>query len=163
MHIMFLCIIRVNAVISHYILVFIYCGAQRSIFSFCKKYFCLTICMQCMYVTEKSNIMVFEKKNSNKKGSLINQAVDLDFLVRNSTVLSDALVRFISDKILKQIPLLMSPQAKYHVLNLPETNKDSLELFEPQPGSHWTLRASREVQMVERLLGMSKLQVTLGC
>lgn len=81
-----------------------------------------------MYVTEKSNIMVFEKKNSNKKGSLINQAVDLDFLVRNSTVLSDALVRFISDKILKQIPLLMSPQAKYHVLNLPETNKDSLEL-----------------------------------
>lgn len=65
---------------------------------------------------------------TNKKGSLINRAVDSDFLVRNSTFQSDALVRVISDKILKQIPLLMLPQAKYHVLNLPETNKDSLEL-----------------------------------
>lgn len=62
MYIMCLCIIRVNAIISHYIIVSIHCGSQRSIFSFCKKYFCLIICMQCMYATEKSNIMVFEKK-----------------------------------------------------------------------------------------------------
>lgn len=86
--------------------------------------------MQCMYATEKSNIMVFGKKNkpSEKKASLINQAVDLDFLVINSTFQSDALVCFISDKILKQISLLMLPQAKYHVLNLPETNR------QPRPG-----------------------------
>lgn len=85
--------------------------------------------MQCIYATEKSNITMFGEKNaSNKKESLINRAVDLNFLVINSTFQSDALVCFISDKIIKQIPLPMLPQAKYHVLNLPETNKDSLEL-----------------------------------
>lgn len=124
MHIMCLCIIRVNVIIPHYILVSIHCGAQRSIFSLCKKYFWLKICMPCMYSTEKTNIRVFEKKNkrpSNKKGSLINLAVGLDFLVINSTFQSDALVCFRQN--IKNIPLLMLPQAKYHVLNLPETKR----------------------------------------
>lgn len=79
MHIMCLCIIRVNVIISHYILVSLHCGAQRSIFSFCKKYFYLNICMQWMHTTEKSNIMVSEKKNPTKNQTLINQAVDLNF------------------------------------------------------------------------------------
>ena len=45
-----------------------------------------------------------------------------------STFQSDALVGFISDKIPKQLPMAMLPPAKHHVLNLPETNEDSLEL-----------------------------------
>lgn len=71
--------------------------------------------------------MVFgEKQLSNKQNSCCD--LDFFFLVIISTYQCDALVGFISDKISNQRPMVMLPPAKHGVLNLPETNEDSLEL-----------------------------------
>lgn len=97
-------------------------------FHFARNIFIWTFaCNGCIQL-KNPTLWCLKKKKPTKKQTLINQAVDLNFFVINSTFQSDALVYFISDRILKQILLLMLPQAKYHVLNLPETNKDSLDL-----------------------------------
>lgn len=45
-----------------------------------------------------------------------------------STFQSDASIGFISDKMSNELPMVNLPPAKHCVLNLPETNEDSLEL-----------------------------------
>ena len=79
-----------------------------------------------VYTTEKFNIIAFGKKQHSDK---LISGFDSDFLMINSTIQSDALVGFISDKISKQLPVVMLPPAKHCVLNLPETHEDSLELI----------------------------------
>lgn len=93
-----------------------------------------------IYITEKSTIMVFGKKQLSNK---LNSCCDLDFLVIISTFQSDAMVGFISDKISKQLPMVMLPPAKHRVLKLPETNGR-------QPGAGHSLGPTELVEPTEK-------------